>query len=160
LLKPLTDDEREPIMQQLLAWAGRRRRIRDSHRTLSAAQVRSIAVNPLIEVGTHTATHPLLAALPAASQRVEIEGSKSCLEGLLGRPVRSLAYPYGSHSLETVAIVKELGLAWACSTNLGVVTRDTDALRLPRFVVGDWSGDEFARRLKAWVPLEGSGVRG
>jgi len=80
-------------------------------------------------------------------------GSKTYLEEILGRPVTGFSYPYGSRSAytaETVAIVREAGFACACSNFAGVVWRGSDRFQLPRFLVRDWDGDGFARRLKEW----------
>lgn len=49
------------------------------------------------EVGGHTHTHRPLPGLPPAAAADEIDTSTAVLEDLCQRPVRTFAYPYGSH---------------------------------------------------------------
>jgi peptidoglycan/xylan/chitin deacetylase (PgdA/CDA1 family) len=156
LLNPLTEGERRGVLDELLTWAGAELASHPRHRLLSLEEVSVLAQGELIEVGAHTVTHPRLSALPAASQRDEIRGSKARLEEVLNRPVTSFAYPHGGRSdytAQTVSIVREAGFARACSNFAGVVGPSTDRFQLPRIHVQDWDGDEFARRLSRWFWL-------
>ena len=113
-----------------------------------------MADDGLIEVGAHTVTHPVLSALPIEAQNAEVQQSKSDLEEVLGRPVTSFAYPFGSaadYTEETIAAARRAGFLRACSNFPGVVGPDTDRFQLPRFLVRDWDGDEFDRRLRDWL---------
>jgi peptidoglycan/xylan/chitin deacetylase (PgdA/CDA1 family) len=106
-----------------------------------------------VEIGAHTETHCSLAALPAADQRHEVAASKARLEQLLGLPVTSFAYPYGGHddyTVETARIVKEAGFACACANHPGLVAPGADLFRLRRHMVPDWTGEEFAGRLRGY----------
>jgi len=51
-----------------------------------------------ISVGAHTATHPNLTLLPASECEREMSECQTRIEQSLGRPVRWLAYPYGTSS--------------------------------------------------------------
>jgi peptidoglycan/xylan/chitin deacetylase (PgdA/CDA1 family) len=120
---------------------------------MSAEDVGALAKDGLVEIGAHTVNHPRLAALPLDEQRQEIVGSKVQLEAILGGPVRSFSYPFGGtddYSAETVRLVSEAGFNCACANSPGVVTQGTGRFELPRFLVRDWSGEEFARRLAGW----------
>lgn len=153
LLRPLSEGERRKVLGELLAWAGAEPVGRSTHRALSPDEVFHLAEGELVEVGAHTVTHPVLSALPAAAQQAEIQRSKARLEEILGRPVTTFSYPYGSRSdytPETVALVREAGFACACSSLADVVWRRTDRFQLPRVLVRNWDGDEFARRLGEW----------
>ena len=112
VLRPLSDVDREKLLEEILAWAGAESMCRPTHRTLTRAEVLALARGGLIEVGAHTVTHPLLCALPSVSQRDEIQGSKARLEEILDGPVKTFAYPYGGRSdytVETVTLVREAG---------------------------------------------------
>jgi peptidoglycan/xylan/chitin deacetylase (PgdA/CDA1 family) len=151
MLQPLREGERRKVLDQLLEWAGVRPVSRPTHRTLSLEEACSLAQGELIEVGSHTVTHPVLSALSAASQRDEIQRSKTYLEELLGRPLMSFAYPYGGpshYTVETAAIVREAGFHYACSNFADLAWRATDRFQLPRFMVPNWDGNEFARWLR------------
>ncbi|HLI86858.1 MAG TPA: polysaccharide deacetylase family protein [Bryobacteraceae bacterium] len=50
-----------------------------------------------IAIGSHTHTHRVLATLTEEEQHWELRESKAALERQLGRRVRTLAYPAGSH---------------------------------------------------------------
>lgn len=154
LLRPLTDKERRKVLSELRAWAGSDPVGRETHRALSADELLHLNAGDLIEVGAHTVSHPVLSKLSAAAQQAEIEGSKRRLEDILGHPVATFAYPYGSRSdytAETVTRVKEAGFAFACSNFYDVVWRGSDRFQLPRVLVRDWDGDEFANRLENWL---------
>ncbi len=152
LLLPLSFDERLQILDQLKNWAGDQILARSGHRPMTCEEVRKISDNG-IEVGAHTVSHSMLAALPVSVQQSEIRESKKDLEEVLDRRVSSFAYPFGTlsdYSVESVKISKDVGFDCACSNFSGVVQPSTDIFQLPRLVVRDWPGDEFAARLWEW----------
>jgi peptidoglycan/xylan/chitin deacetylase (PgdA/CDA1 family) len=153
LLHPMPEGERRKVQAELLAWAGLEPKVRHTHRTLSAAEVRELASGGLVEVGAHTVSHSALSGLPPEAQREEILASRSRLEEILGREVDTFAYPYGQprdYTDETAAIVREAGFACACSTSPELVRPWSDRFRLPRFGVEDFGGDVLARKLDEW----------
>jgi peptidoglycan/xylan/chitin deacetylase (PgdA/CDA1 family) len=150
LLRPLREDEQRKVLEQLMAWSGSEPPGRSTHRPLSCAELLTLNQGELIEIGSHTVTHPFLSTLPVASQQDEIRRSKACLETLLGHPVRSFAYPHGDYTTDTVNMVREAGYTNACSSVVDSVRGRTDPFQLPRVVVQDWDGEEFARRVWRW----------
>jgi peptidoglycan/xylan/chitin deacetylase (PgdA/CDA1 family) len=154
LMRHLPDEEQRNILDTLLAWAGIEPIVRSTHRTLSANELLSMSEGRLIDIGAHTVTHPVLSSFPPVVQRTEIRGSKARLEDILGQSVTSFAYPYGfrsDYSDETVAAVKQAGFHRACSSRQDNVWRGNDRFQLPRRIVFDWDGEEFARRLRQWL---------
>ena len=126
----------------------------DVARVLDADELSALVADGTIEVGSHSLDHAMLNQLSADEQRAEIEGSRTVLEAMLGRPVRSFAYPFGGadHFDETsVTLVQEAGYALAVTLGRSVVTRRSDPFRLPRFPVGDVDGDEFDALLSEWL---------
>jgi peptidoglycan/xylan/chitin deacetylase (PgdA/CDA1 family) len=102
------------------------------------------------EVGSHTLSHPKLTSLPDAELARELEGSRSELEERLGRPCRTLAYPYGDHDERVVAAAGQAGYV-AASTLPGRFPKPAP-LAWPR--VGVYHGDDLRRfRMKASRPL-------
>jgi len=153
ILHPLPDTERQKILEYLAAWAGMDTASRATHRTLLPQELIRLADGGLVEIGSHTVSHPVLSALPVAQQVDEIARSKACLEEMLGHRVASFAYPFGGRShytQETVGVVRDAGFDWACSNFAGMVRPNTDRWQLPRFLVRDWDGQEFAHRLSQW----------
>ena len=104
----------------------------------------TLSQGKLIEVGSHTVTHPFLAALPKSSQLDEILHSKTFLEESIGRPVRNFAYPYGIYAKETVKIVRKAGFDSACTTIVDSVWRGSHRFQLPRVWVENLNGEAFA----------------
>ena len=50
------------------------------------------------EIGSHGINHTDMTTLNVGQVRTEFDASKATLEALIGRPVKSFAYPYGKHS--------------------------------------------------------------
>jgi peptidoglycan/xylan/chitin deacetylase (PgdA/CDA1 family) len=121
---------------------------------LTPDEVAALAAHPLIEIGGHTHSHPRLAALDAADQRVEIGGCLAAIEAWTGRRPTSFAYPTGrpgdDYDVPTLALVREAGVDLAFTTGHAWAGRAQPRLEQPRFVVADgMDGVELAYRL-AW----------
>jgi peptidoglycan/xylan/chitin deacetylase (PgdA/CDA1 family) len=154
LLQPLSVSEQRRVLDDLLTWSLARPGGRPSYRPLTVQEILTLAQCDLVDIGSHTITHPVFSAHPTATQRQEIQQSKAHLEEILGCPVKSFAYPYGGQSTytaETVTLVREAGFACACSASAGVVRRGADPFRLPRLHVEDWDGDKFTQVLLRWL---------
>jgi peptidoglycan/xylan/chitin deacetylase (PgdA/CDA1 family) len=151
LFRYVESEARESLLEYLADWAGLDRVGRPAYRALTSEELSLLEQDGLVEIGAHTMTHPLLAALPVASQRAEIVNSKQRLEEVLQKPVTSFSYPFGgrqAYTIESVRLVSEAGFKCACSNVAGVVRWGQDPYQLPRFLVRDWDGAEFARRLE------------
>ena len=145
---------REQALVDVLRWAGRQRRVRESHRAVSADELREWARNDSIEIGAHTMHHPILSGLSADAQECEIVHSRRRLHEITGTAPTSFSYPYGTrrdYGGRTVQLVRSAGFSRACVNSPGFVGRRTDPFRLPRFVVRDWPADVFARRIEEWL---------
>lgn len=153
-LRPLGVNERDDVLDVLAEWAGAPPHVRGNRRPLDADELRRLADSELIEIGAHTVSHPKLAARPRPEQRREICSSVWHLERLIGGPVRSFSYPFGSPTSfdrRTVAVVRSAGLGCACANIEGPVTHRSDPFALPRCIVRDWDATTFARRLNIWL---------
>jgi len=150
LLHNLTERDKQQLLGNLRKWAGAEPIGRPTHRTLSHHELVHLAEGGLIEVGAHTVTHPMLSALSVVEQRDEIRRSRAHLEGILNRPVTSFAYPHGSYTKETLAVVREAGFACASSSEPDAVRTNADCFQLPRIVVRDWDRETFTRWLRRW----------
>jgi peptidoglycan/xylan/chitin deacetylase (PgdA/CDA1 family) len=122
----------------------------DVPRPLTADELVRLADGGLVDVGAHSVSHPVLAALPRRRQHEEVAGSKRELEDLLGRPVSAFAYPYGARADfddGVVSAVRAAGFNHACTSLAGRLTPRTNWFHLPRVLVRDWTGAELERRL-------------
>ncbi len=150
-LRPLPQEPRERILAAIRSWAGMSFVLRESHRSLTPEEVRTLANTGLIDIGAHTVSHALLSELPIEAQQCEIRESKQYLEKLLAGNVATFSYPFGRYTAETVSLVRNEGFVAACSVTHGVVEAGADCLQLPRFSVLDWNGEEFERHLVRWL---------
>jgi peptidoglycan/xylan/chitin deacetylase (PgdA/CDA1 family) len=63
---------------------------------MDETQLRALARHPLATIGAHTASHVALSTYDADRVQREMSDNRRYLEGLTERPVRHLAYPYGT----------------------------------------------------------------
>jgi peptidoglycan/xylan/chitin deacetylase (PgdA/CDA1 family) len=153
-LRALPVEERDATLRELSDDVRGATAARATHRALAADEVVRLTTGGQVDVGAHTVTHSSLSALPLATQRSEIAGSKAAIEELTGREVADFAYPFGGrsdYSRASVGLVREAGFASAYSTRPGLVGRRTHPLELPRMLVRNWDPDTFAGRLRAWL---------
>lgn len=87
-----------------------------------------------VELGGHSVTHPDLAAVPPERAREELRRCREEIAERIGRPPRSLAYPYGSSSPDVRRVTAEF-YEVACGTELRYVRPDDDPFDLPRLDV-------------------------
>src|SRR5205807_2053241 len=96
-------------------------------------------------VGSHAHTHSLLAKLGDVEQRCEAYESKQILENEIKRSIATFAYPCGSLSSRTPALLDECGYEAAFACSGGVNLRgEVDRFRIKRmYVENDTSMDQF-----------------
>jgi peptidoglycan/xylan/chitin deacetylase (PgdA/CDA1 family) len=84
------------------------------------------------EVGSHSHTHPDLTKLSIDEVFRELDLSKQILSKIVGREVKSLAYPYGAYNNTVVEAVKRSGYIVARTTDIEPpITKIEDFLKLP-----------------------------
>ena len=147
LIQPLPDVVTRQVMDELLAWSGKKTVQFSSNCTLSKKELLMLKQGELITIGAHTVTHPFLSMLSESRQQDEIIQSKIVLEEYLGQQVNLFAYPYGNHSMQTKAIVQEAGFACACTIDQECVWHNSDPYLLPRITARDQEGEKFLRQL-------------
>lgn len=102
---------------------------------LNEQQIREMQ-GSLIEFGSHTVTHPILATLPIQKATGEIADSKRLLQDLLHQEVNLFAYPKGKKNVHytsvTKSIVQKAGYLAAVCTDNGPVSPDSDLFELKR----------------------------
>jgi peptidoglycan/xylan/chitin deacetylase (PgdA/CDA1 family) len=78
-------------------------------------QLRLAGAHKLIEIGSHSVTHPFLSRLGREQQAAELARSKAILEAACGGPVRYFAYPSGDYNSETLDLLAQTGYRAACA---------------------------------------------
>lgn len=124
----------------------------DPHAPLTITEVRQLSAHPLVAIGAHTETHPMLARAPERVQREEIQRSRASLEAWLGRPVTAFAYPNGrpGEDFTTVAAraVADAGFAHAFAIRAAFANPADGRYGHPRFMMLDAiDAAELAHRL-------------
>jgi peptidoglycan/xylan/chitin deacetylase (PgdA/CDA1 family) len=82
---------------------------------ICAKTLLDIAVDELVDVGSHTATHADLVSLSDEAVRQELNASRQALETMLGRTIDSISFPYGSFGDRELRLAKEAGYRYQFS---------------------------------------------
>jgi peptidoglycan/xylan/chitin deacetylase (PgdA/CDA1 family) len=120
---------------------------------MTAEEVARLVSFRHVSIGSHAMSHQPLTSLSSTDRRAEIvEGRAVCL-GLSGQSVDGFAFPHGDRDAETIAMVREAGFAWACSTRAASVDpQHYDRFDLPRIAAPDVSGGAILRRIEQATP--------
>jgi peptidoglycan/xylan/chitin deacetylase (PgdA/CDA1 family) len=117
---------------------------------MSSRQVHALRTSGM-EVGAHTCTHPILAAISASQARDEIVNGRKRLESITEGPISLFAYPNGRPNVDFTAahvvMAREAGFSGAVSTASGAAHAKTDLFQLPRFTPWDRSDWKFGLRI-------------
>jgi peptidoglycan/xylan/chitin deacetylase (PgdA/CDA1 family) len=151
-LRGLPEEERSEVMRMLSTWAESRTPAPDP-RGMTADEIVRLAGSGLVDIGGHGVTHTSFTAMSLEDQRAEARMCGSRLRDIIGRPVEHFAFPFGTGadvSSDSQAAVRDAGFRSACVNIAGVAWVGTDQYRIPRLLIRDWTGAEFASRLDRW----------
>ncbi len=104
----------------------------------SWAQLRELADSGLVEIGSHSVTHPIFSTLTDEESWSELAESRSQIERLLGRRVSCFCFPNGKPSdffPKHLQQVQDAGYSSAVMTHFGMPRRGADEYVLPRIGV-------------------------
>jgi len=102
---------------------------------LSADEIRDLEASGHVEIGGHTLSHAKLDELDAKAQAKEIRENKCALEGILGHPMLSFAYPFGYLNESAKTQAREAGYAYAVATDSGPRAMHQDRFQIRRIAV-------------------------
>lgn len=104
---------------------------------LTREQVAALGRDPLIDIGGHTHSHPILMCTDRAVAAEEIMRGKRELEAIADKEVKGFAYPNGKcgqdYGTEHVNLVRRSGFRFAVATDWGAARAESDRFQLPRF---------------------------
>lgn len=129
--------EKHAIPSVLYALAG----TPEGYEVLTPSELREVAGGG-VAIGSHTVNHRSMGTLPPAAARIEAADSKARLEDIVGSPVTSFAYPFGTRrdvSPAAARILSEAGYTTGFTSLHGPVGQGDDPMLLPRVKVE--SGD-------------------
>lgn len=104
-------------------------------RLLTWAQLREMRASGLVEIGSHSMRHQVLATLDQADADQEIGESRRRIQAETGSAAALFAYPNGTFHDFTQSNVEQLqayGFDSACTQEPGMVTGLSDPYRIPR----------------------------
>jgi peptidoglycan/xylan/chitin deacetylase (PgdA/CDA1 family) len=152
-LRALTVAERNQVMSRISKITGNTSP-RSELRSMTFDELRSMTRSASSVIGAHTVNHPSLAGCPADEQQFEILKSKEFLEDLLKIQISHFSYPFGTKSdfdQTTLKIVNDIGFKVTAANFPYIVNRNSHPHAFPRFLVRDWSLDEFSKQLKSFT---------
>lgn len=120
----------ERSLQLLECQAGFRTR----QRSMSFAELAELAAVPGLEVGVHTATHPVLPLLSDSELQREIEGAYADLRERFATVLPILAVPFGLYDQRTLRAARAAGMTASLSV-AGVSLNGKHQEALPRYCV-------------------------
>lgn len=91
---------------------------KSEHAMLTAEQIQEMA-RCGIEFGSHFVHHVHATELPEQELNFELGESKKILEGILGKEILSVAYPFGSYSPDIMQAAQKAGYRFGMSTARG-----------------------------------------
>lgn len=86
------------------------------HKRLSKEDAIKVYSNPNHEVAVHTLTHPFLEQMPIEACTYEVLQDRINLEQMFGKPIRGMAYPFGTYSDDVVETLKSCGIVYSRTT--------------------------------------------
>ncbi len=135
----------------------------DSHTfpILNKNQLGQIANSGLVELCSHTSTHPNLISLDKDELRKEIEDSYHTLCSI-ATPPRILAYPRGKYDQESISVLRSLGWDGAVTVREGYASESSNLFELPRISIDSKTSFRYFKaivnyrldvyyRIKTWL---------
>jgi peptidoglycan/xylan/chitin deacetylase (PgdA/CDA1 family) len=101
----------------------------------SWGELREMADSGLMEIGSHSATHPILSNLTDEESWEELSRSRAQIEEGMGRPVKCFCFPNGmpgDFRPSQVRQVQDAGYRCSVTAQFGMVKSGSDQYQLPR----------------------------
>ncbi len=98
-------------------------------------ELREMADSGLVEIGSHTATHPILASITDEECWQELTVSRAQIEEGMKREINSFCLPNGKpgdYRPSHLRQIRKAGYSSAVVTSFGMATRGADLYQLPR----------------------------
>ena len=116
---------------------------------LSPPQLRELAARPGVTIGAHGATHVALTQCDDRTLEHELNSSRQTLEDILGRPVTTMAYPYGAVDRRVRAAAERAGYTLGCTSHFDLNRVPSDPLLLARTsILGTDNVRVFSQKLR------------
>jgi peptidoglycan/xylan/chitin deacetylase (PgdA/CDA1 family) len=117
------------------------------HNYMKENQLKEVIASGIVEIGSHSLTHPVLKDSSYEFAKHEIMQSKKDLSQRFKIRVETFAYPYGSFSGKDADLVKEAGYKAAVSVIPSVYQSEENMFYLYRIRPGEIGFNDTAKRL-------------
>jgi peptidoglycan/xylan/chitin deacetylase (PgdA/CDA1 family) len=118
-----------------------------ARRLLDWRALLEISQSGLVQIGSHSHTHPELDRLPFQAAAEELRASKFLLEDRLGIAITTFSYPFGYFTRATKRAVTSAGFETACGVSELPFRDEDDLLSIPRLSVESGCGRSELSRL-------------
>ena len=142
--------DRTSCLDLITNWANKEPQGRESQRTLTFNEIKTLGNSGLVEIGAHTASHPVLSSMSIYDQEAEITSGRKALEGVIGQPINVFAYPYGdlgSYTKETAEILKQNSFKGAVTTLNASIDKNSKIFELPRITIRECTTSQLLEKL-------------
>ncbi len=134
-LKKSTFEEKERFMNELAELNNYKRRSCQTERFLSWDEIVRLDENPLITIGAHTITHPVLTEQSMWTVYYEMRKSKKRIEEKLGHKIYHFSYPYGANNFVVRNLARLSGFKYGFTTKKRLIKRRPNLMALPRIEI-------------------------
>lgn len=111
--------------------------------------IREIAADPLVTIGSQTATHLHMIDSGEARNRQDLEVSNKRFQEELGYVPELIAYPYGEFSKDVIQLSQDMGFVAGFGQHSGAFGANDNIFTLPRFAMNENYGDVARLRTAA-----------
>jgi peptidoglycan/xylan/chitin deacetylase (PgdA/CDA1 family) len=102
---------------------------------MTKEQIGELSSSPFATIGSHGYYHNDLARISINDAAAEMQRSKEYLENITGKPVNSLAFPYGTYTADVIAAAKNSGYTQLLGMDFHYETDHADPAMKERFTV-------------------------
>lgn len=113
----------------------------DTEGYITTENLRELASDGLVTIGSHGVTHKNLNSLSAEEQKAELTESKRIIESIIGKPVNAFAFSHGQYNKDTLRLMNDYDYGFSTrQLPLNFIT-EINYKTLPRFNVDSNSFD-------------------
>jgi peptidoglycan/xylan/chitin deacetylase (PgdA/CDA1 family) len=112
-----------------------------------------------VEIGSHTATHPILPNISLEQVRRELMESRRRIAAEINCPVELFCYPNGDYNNAVISEVERAGYSCAVTVACGLNDRHTSPLRLKRIHAED-DLPHFIQNISGFAEVKAALLRG
>ena len=129
--------------------------VRPLYRVMNSEELTHAAQSSYVELGAHTKKHSCLKFQSDEVVRDEVVYSKNDLEKIItltGKKIRFFSYPFGGKDDFDIRAEKQVESVYdaAVINYPGIVYKDCNPYKIPRFLVRNWNGTQFHEYLREW----------